>query len=216
MATSFGAPLICPVLIGRAPFLAALQRAIARARDGAGQVVLVSGDAGIGKSRLVSEVLSPATTQHALVLRAQCFEADRAVPYAPVIEALRALPISQSPHTLTEVLGPLADPLRALLPELAAALPIPPSTLPADPEHQRHRLFHTLTRLFAHVAATSPVILVLEDLQWADDATLQFLLHLSRHIAAWPLLLLATYRSSDVHARAGPFPCRTRPRTAGN
>jgi predicted ATPase len=61
------------------------------ARDGAGQVALVSGEAGIGKSRLVREALAPAATRHALVLRAHCFEADRAVPYAPVIEAVRAV-----------------------------------------------------------------------------------------------------------------------------
>lgn len=205
MATSYGAPVICPVLIGREPLLAALRDATDRARAGAGQVVLISGEAGIGKSRLIKEALAPMVTAHALVIRAHCFEADRALPYAPLNEALHMLPVCRDPDALADALGPHATPLLALLPDLAATLPASSATLPADPEQQRHRLFHALARLFAHIAADTTMIFALEDLHWCDDATLQFLLYFARQIATQPFLLIATYRSGEVHPTLGHF-----------
>src|SRR5262245_61749409 len=90
MTEPFAPTILCPVLIGRELQLAALNRLIAQVGDGHGQVALIAGEAGIGKSRLIAEVNARATSQGFAVLQGRCFEPDRALPYAPLLDLLRA------------------------------------------------------------------------------------------------------------------------------
>ncbi|HEY6409532.1 MAG TPA: AAA family ATPase [Ktedonobacteraceae bacterium] len=192
---SFSAPVICPVFIGRAPERDALYRLIDRTRSGEGRVALVSGEAGIGKSRLVAEAKAYAAAQDFLLLQGSCFQMDSSYPYAPLLDLLRA---SAAPTPDAPDPDPIVLEFARLLPELAPSLSGPlPAPLP-DPEQEKRRLFAALTRFFKERASQGPVLLVIEDLHWCDDVSLEFLQSLARFCATQPLLLLLTYRSDEV------------------
>src|SRR6266487_258752 len=95
MSIPLNKPVICPVLIGRPSELAALQALIAQIGNAPGQIVLISGEAGIGKSRLVAEAKMYAQEQHFLLLQGNCFPADRSYPYAPLLDLLRSSPAKE-------------------------------------------------------------------------------------------------------------------------
>ncbi len=103
--TLFGTPISCPVLIGRTAELTALHLLVDRARSGTGQIVLLSGEAGIGKSRLAAEAKTYATAQGFLLLRGQCFPTDRSCPYAPLLDLLRAFLATSSREQVATEMG---------------------------------------------------------------------------------------------------------------
>src|SRR6266566_3856327 len=184
---------MCPVFIGRVSERDALSRLIDRTRSGQGGVALVCGEAGIGKSRLVAEAKAYAEAQDFFLLQGNCFQMDSSYPYAPLLDLLRAsaVPTADAPD-------PIVLEFARLLPELAPSLAGPlPAPLP-DPEQEKRRLFAALTRFFKERASQRPVLLVIEDLHWCDDISLEFLQSLARSCAAQPLLLLMTYRSDEV------------------
>jgi len=165
----------------------------------------VSGEPGIGKSRLVAEAKAYAEALDFLVLlEGHCFQTDRAFPYAPLLDLFRwscaRFASTLLPDTLTSVVSTLAR----LLPDLAlrfpdlAALPAPPSV---DPEEEKRRLFAAMTHFLTEQAAQRPIVLSVEDIHWCDDLSLDFLLHLARRSRQVPLLLLITYRSDELHPR---------------
>src|SRR6266516_2582211 len=205
MAPPFNASVVCPILIGRTAELAAFHLLLDRAKSGQGQIVLLSGEAGIGKSRLAAEAKTYATAQGFLLLQGQCFPTDRSCPYAPLLDLLRShLAASPREQVATEM-GSLASALSPLLPDL---LPLPsdlPSRPPLDPEQEKRRLFAALAHLFLRQATQQPVLLIVEDLHWSDQTSLDFLHYLARRCAASPLLVLLTYRSDEVHPSLSHF-----------
>jgi DNA-binding CsgD family transcriptional regulator len=192
---SFSAPVICPLLVGRAPERDALYRLVDRTRSGQGQVAFVYGEAGIGKSRLVAEAKAYAGAHDFLLLQGSCFQVDSSYPYAPLLDLLRA---AAAPTSLGAALDPIVLEFARLLPELAPSLAGPLPAPLSDPEQEKRRLFAALTRFFKERASQRPVLLVIEDLHWCDDISLEFLQSLARFCAAQPLLLLMTYRSDEV------------------
>jgi len=115
--------LVCPTLVGRARQLASLDRALDGARRGTGQTVVVAGEAGVGKSRLIAELKRRAADAGARILQGACFEPDRSLPYAPLLDLLGALLSSSRPDESAALLGSRAAELVGLLPELAPWLP---------------------------------------------------------------------------------------------
>jgi len=198
MAAPFQKPVVCPVLIDRVNDLAALHVLIDQAKSGRGQVVLLSGEAGIGKSRLVAETKASAAAQDFLQLQGNCFQPDISSPYAPLLDLLRSSAARQLAAAVTSELAPFARELHQLLPDVVPLLPdrIPMSS--SDPEQEKHRLFAALTQFFTSQATKQPVLLIIEDIHWSDDASLEFLHYLARRCSAHPLLLLLTYRSDEV------------------
>src|SRR5437763_1779226 len=187
--------IVCPIVVGRTAELTALRLLIDRTRRGQGQVALVCGEAGIGKSRLVAEAKAYAQAQDFLLLQGNCFQMDSSYPYAPLLDLLRA---SAAPMPLGADPDPIVLEFALLLPELAPSLAGPlPAPFP-DPEQEKRRLFAALTRFFKERASQRPVLLVIEDLHWCDDLSLEFLQPLARFCAAQPLLLLMTYRSDEI------------------
>lgn len=166
-------------------------------------LVTVTGPPGIGKTRLVSEVARQVHDQGATVLFGRSFE-ENLRPYQSMAEAIRHL-VEQSglDHLISEVgeFGPLAN---RLLPELAGLLPqhAPPAKL--DPETERFLLFESVVAILRTAARQTPVLLVLDDLHWADQPTLLLLCHLLRALTSVPLMVLATYRDVEVE-RADPL-----------
>ncbi|MBE7473757.1 MAG: AAA family ATPase [Anaerolineales bacterium] len=183
-------PILCPKLIGRASDLEVIRHGLEQVRSGQGQTVLLSGEAGIGKSRLVVEVKKIAADLGFTLWQGSCFEPDRTLPYAPILDLLRTLLAAQP-----ESLHPYAADLVSLLPELTRLWPGLPPAPSGEPEQEKRRLFQILTRLCTDLG--SPLLLVIEDLHWGDDASLEFLRHLARRITARPILLLLTYRSDE-------------------
>jgi DNA-binding CsgD family transcriptional regulator len=190
--------VVSPGLVGREPQLAALSRMLEAARVGAGGVALVTGEAGIGKSRLVAELRARAERLGCLVLQGASFESGRTAPYAPVLDLLRTLAAAQ-PAGLADWLAPAGPQLAAALPEVSDYLPGVAPAPALEPEAEKRRLFHAVGRLFARIAADRPLLVVFEDLHWGDDASLELLASFARSTPSLPVLLVLTYRGEEAH-----------------
>jgi DNA-binding CsgD family transcriptional regulator len=199
MITPLDKSIVCPVLIGRATLLDALKHLVMRAVAGQGQVALIAGEAGMGKSRLVAEVTAHAQRQGFVVLQGHCFEPDRALPYAPLLDLLRVDLAGREPDAIAPALGPMAPQLAGLLPEYRSHADLAPLP-PLDPEQERRRIVQAFVQFFSHRATVQPQLIIVEDLHWSDDASLDALLALARRIAAHPILLLLTCRSDEIHS----------------
>src|SRR6202165_4600819 len=204
MEARFLPPITCPVVIGRVQELTTLRLLVDRVHSEEAQVALVSGEAGIGKSRLVAEAKASAGAQGFLLLEGQCFQTDSASPYAPLLDLFRAYCARWAPTSLPDSMHSFASRLSRLLPELAllfpdlATLPTPPSV---DPEEEKRQLFAAMTHFVTEQATQHLMLLVVEDIHWCDDLSIELLLHLARRCRQVPLLLLVTYRSDELQPR---------------
>ena len=205
METFSGTPISCPVLIGRATDLATLHQLIERAKGGKGHVALISGEAGIGKSRLVAEAKTYAAAHNFLLLQGNCFPADFSCPYAPLLDLLRAYAASQMAATTTSNIVPFTREMYPLLPDLVPLPPDRPLPSSPDPEQEKRRLFAALAQFFINQAGQQAVLLIIEDIHWSDDTSLEFLHYLARRSTTQPLLLLLTYRNDEVRPRLRQF-----------
>jgi predicted ATPase len=201
MMASYDQPIVCPVLIGRLPQLDSLCQCIDGAEGGRGAVAFVSGEAGIGKSRLITEASAYALAQGCLVLRGTCFPPDSESPYALFVDLLRTQFMRRTVPDPGSSPDPVARELFQLLPGIVPLLPDLIASPSLDPEIHKRRLFAALTHFFVRYATQQPLVLVCEDLHWSDDASLAFLHHLARQSADLPLILLATYRSEEAGLR---------------
>jgi predicted ATPase len=217
MSVPIDRPLVCPVVIGRAAHAEALDGLRAEARRGAGHVGLISGEAGVGKSRLIADTTARAAATGDLVLQGRCFEPDRAVPYAPLIDLLHAwlgTTPRQHPAATPE---PLSSELATLLSDLEGRSGQAAAELARDPHRAKRRWFQKLADLLTRRTASTPLLLlVVEDVHWSDETSLDFLLHLARAVAGRHILLLAQLpRRRDAQGRARTA-SRPRPRAPGN
>jgi predicted ATPase len=161
---------------------------------------------------LVAEALAAARTRRThdgqpglLVLQGRCFEPDRALPYAPLLDLLHTFFSARSPDDILREAGSTAPELVKLLPELATVLPDLAPTPAFEPEQEKRRLFQALTQFFTCLAARQPLLVVVEDVHWSDDTSLEVLLYLARRLAPHPILLVLTYRSDEVHPSLAHF-----------
>ncbi|MEU6523047.1 AAA family ATPase [Streptomyces sp. NPDC046924] len=189
---------VSPVFVGRTGELDALNTALARATAGTGepQALLIGGEAGVGKTRLVEEFAAGARRRGAVVAPGGCVEigAD-GLPFAPFSTALRGLR-RELPGPLAAAAAGQEEELARLLPELGT---VAPET--RRDEQGTARLFELTARLLERVAAEHTVVLALEDLHWADASTRHLLSYLFRTLRTGRLVVLATYRSDDIHRR---------------
>ncbi|MFF4212803.1 AAA family ATPase [Streptomyces sp. NPDC001796] len=187
---------VSPVFVGRDEELGALHDSLARAAAGEPQALLVGGEAGVGKTRLLEEFTAAAARRDVVVVLGGCVEigAD-GLPFAPFSTALRALR-RQLPEELAEAAAGQEEELARLLPELGEA-----RRGPRDDEEGMARLFELTARLLERIAARRTVVLALEDLHWADASTRHLLAYLLRTLRSGRLVVVATYRSDDIHRR---------------
>jgi DNA-binding CsgD family transcriptional regulator/tetratricopeptide (TPR) repeat protein len=186
-----------PEFVGRREELAALAAAVARASEGDGSAVLIAADAGIGKSRLIAEFSVRAQATGAIVVVGECLPIGESVlPYAPIVAALRAL-IRESPRPDIDVLaGPGGRELEQLLPELNDRPNGGASPAPSD--GSRARLFEAFLAVLTKTSRATPVVLVIEDIHWADRSTRDFVAFLVRAARRERLTLIASYRSEEL------------------
>ncbi|MEU6537655.1 AAA family ATPase [Streptomyces sp. NPDC047000] len=186
---------VSPVFVGRADELDTLHDALARAAAGEPQALLVGGEAGVGKTRLIEEFAAAACRTGAVVALGGCVEigAD-GLPFAPFSTALRALRRAL-PAELAAAAAGQEEELARLLPELGEAGP------GRHVEEGMARLYALTARVLERVAADRTVVLVLEDLHWADASTRHLLSYLVRTLRTGRLVVLGSYRSDDIHRR---------------
>jgi predicted ATPase len=199
MAHPIDAPIVCPILVGRELPLAALRERFDAAIAGQGLTVLVAGEAGIGKSRLVTEASISAREQGMRVLTGQCFEPDHALPYAPWRDLIRTHLLDQP--WAAEALAKVAPDLVDLVPELARFESGEASITSSASETDRRRVVDAVARLLAMLSKESPLLLIVEDVHWSDVASLELLLPLARRIHAssgLPATLIVTYRHDEI------------------
>ena len=183
-------------LVGRERELERLQDAWEDARAGARRLVLLAGGPGIGKTRLAGE-LARAAHAGGTVLYGGCQE-DALVSYEPFVEALRHYVRTAPLDGDRGRLGPGGAELARLIPELASELPDGRELAPDDPETRRYLMFEAVSSLLDVACERSPVLLVLDDLHWADRSTLQLLRHIVRGQTEAALLILGSYRDLEV------------------
>ena len=185
-------------LVGRAPEWAALLDAYA-AVAGDGRLVVIEGEAGIGKTRLAAELAGHARALGASVVGGRCYEEETGVAYGPFIEGLRA--VLADGRSLAGVPGHWLAEAGRLLPELAQTHPGLPEPGPLDGPAAGRQFFEGVSQvLLAACAGPVPGLLVLDDLHWADEASLDVLAYLVHRLEGRPLLLVACWRSEQVPA----------------
>jgi predicted ATPase/class 3 adenylate cyclase len=187
--------------VGRSEELRALKRAVEGALQGRGSLVMVGGEPGIGKTRLADEAGVYARLGGAQVLTGRCYEAESAVPYMPFVEAIRAYVATRAPEALRAELGEAASDVAKLVSEIRTRIPDLPSTARADGEEERYRLFEAVSSFLVNASHADPILLVLDDLHWADAPSLRLLQHLSRRLADSRLLVVGTYRDVELSRR---------------
>jgi predicted ATPase len=166
--------MLCPILVGRDAELASLDAILAEATTTGGRVALVGGDAGIGKSRLVDAFLARARTSGARTLVGHCAEAEARRPFGPFIDSLRG--VRDLPR-LVETQSDIAV---------------------ADPE-TRYRALRSFAAVFGDIANQQLLVVAIDDLQWADEATMDLFAYLARALHERPVLLVGSYRTDELH-----------------
>ena len=196
--TSFAAPSRRTSFVGREEERSEVLDALADATSGRGRICLISGEAGIGKSRLCAEISLEAEKNRVAVLVGHCSEQE-AVPYLPFVEILENwVDRWKSPEDLRRAMGEEGPELGRVLPKLRRIIPDLPAPFELAAEHARRQLFNSASNFIARRSREQPTMLVLEDLHWADDSTLAFIDHLSQRHSDLPLLVICTYRESGV------------------
>jgi DNA-binding SARP family transcriptional activator/tetratricopeptide (TPR) repeat protein len=184
-------------LVGRTRELDALEECWGEAVTGSRTLALLAGDAGIGKTRLAAELGRRARDDGALVLYGR-FDEEALAPYQPVVEMVRGWSSGASLEPLRERLGMRAAELAILFGEFGPP-PADPAAPPAhDPDARRMRFFDAVAALLGEIGAAAPLVLVFDDLHWADRPTLQLLRHLVRSPQPRRALLLGTYREAEL------------------
>jgi class 3 adenylate cyclase/tetratricopeptide (TPR) repeat protein len=187
---------LCPVVVGRVAEAARFTSALSSAKAGNGQTVVLGGEAGVGKSAFVRRADDQATADGFRILVGLTHQSDEGLPYAPFISAVRSGFRGLDRNELGRVLQRSAPDLAQLFPELGRL-----GGAEAATGIERHRLAVAFQHLFRAFAREAPVLLVLEDMHWADEASLELLQHVARELRDARIAILATYRSDEMHRR---------------
>ena len=185
-------------LIGRIQEFETLKRLLSQTIAGNGSMVMIGGEPGIGKSYLARALSREARRRGALSVIGHCHEMEGAPAYAPFVEMLEYIRRMAPREGLRYSLGENAPEVARLMPELRTIYPDIPPALQLPPEQQRRFLFNGFRSFVERAASVTPLIVVFEDLQWADESTLQLLEHFARTISSAPMLALCTYRDLDL------------------
>jgi len=188
-------------LIDRAKEMEVLREATDRAIHGDGGIVFLHGEAGIGKTRLARELGAYARSQGMRVLSGRCpalFRMDGVPPYVLWEEVIKDYLEACTPEQLFRVIGSYPIEVSKLVPELKQKLRTFPQSFPLSPEHSRDRLFEAVSQFITNISKETPLLVILDDLQWTDKSSLLLLHYLARGVYKESLLLLGAYRDTYV------------------
>ena len=186
------------VFVGRQREMGELRAALEESLAGRGQMVMLVGEPGIGKTRTAQELTTYAETQGARVLWGRCYEEEGAPPYWRWIQSIGSFISEQDPDQLSSAMGPGASHIAELIPGLREKLPDLTDPPALEPEPARFRLFDSVTTFLKNASQSQPLVIVLDDLHRDDHASLLLLEFLARGMAASNLLLVGTYRDVEV------------------
>src|SRR3984957_675929 len=187
-------------MVGRERELASLLSGLDDAASRRGCLVLISGEPGVGKTRMADEVATTADAKRMALLVGHCSEHEEAVAYLPFVEILEDFIDRESnPDVLRAALGNQAPELARLIPKLKNLLPELPLPLDLPPAQARRHLFNCFFDFVARIASERPTLMILEDLHWADDSTLSLLDHLTQRLSDLPLMVIGTYRDAELN-----------------
>jgi predicted ATPase/class 3 adenylate cyclase len=184
--------------VGRSMEFSHLIQLAERTKKSSGAMVLVGGEAGVGKTRLTDETAREARQLGLLVLAGHCLEMENAPPYLPVIEQIEQAARIVAPESLRKALGDNAPEVAKLVPELRRRFPDIPDPVTLPPEQEQHFLIHGVCQYIERAAQVQPMFLIFEDLHWADESTLLLLYHLAQRLHEIGVLVVGTYRHTEV------------------
>ena len=195
------ARVLCEVLVGRESEISLLEDALLATLRGDGGVVIVGGEAGMGKTRLVNDLVTRARRRGCVVMSGACSEAELSLPYLPFLEAIGNHLAREDVSALRERLGPAGEDLAQLFPQMGR-----PEPTGGDAQQAKLRLFESILALLRDAARSSALLVVLEDLHWADPATRELLDYATRRLRSTNVLILATYRTDEMHRKHALLP----------
>lgn len=184
------------LLVGRDDILARLDNAWETVRGGTRRLVLIAGEPGIGKTASAAVWSRAAFDQGALVLAGRCAP-EAVISYQPFVEVLHQLLSDRAAAAEIGRLGPQAAELARLVPDLASSLPTLPR-VKAEAGTERYLLYEAVVAGLQHIARLAPLVVVLDDLHWADAPSVGLLEHWARHPKQGPVLIIGTYRETDL------------------
>ena len=186
------------VFVGRERELDELHAGLEDTLGGHGRLFMLVGEPGIGKTRTAEELGTYARLRKAQVLWGRCYEGEGAPAYWPWIQAIRAYVHDRDPQVLLSEMGSGASDIAQVVSEVRERLPNLPTPPALGPEQARFRLFDGITTFLRNAARKQPLVLVLDDLHWADKPSLLLLQFLARELRGARLLVVGTYRDVDV------------------
>jgi tetratricopeptide (TPR) repeat protein len=189
------------VFVGRQQEMGDLKAALEDALSGRGRLLTLVGEPGIGKSRTAQELASYAGLRHAQVLWGRCYEGEGAPPYWPWVQAIRSYVRDKDPEELRSEMGAGAANIAGIVSDVSEKLPGLAAPAELEPEQARFRLFDSMTAFLKSASQRQPLVLVLDDLHWADHPSLLLLEFVARELPGSRLLVIGTYRDMELSRR---------------
>lgn len=200
-------PVPTPILVSeRTPFVgrqseqADLRRCLDSALAGRGTLVLLGGEPGVGKTRMAEEIAAEGRDRGALHFVGRCYEMEGSPPYFPFVEILETAARQVAPDALRSALADSAPEVARLVPSLKTLFDDIPEPLDMPADQARHHLFRGIREFIERAGRMQPLVLLLDDIQWAEESTLLLLEHIAQHLDGMAVLILATYRETELHA----------------
>jgi eukaryotic-like serine/threonine-protein kinase len=186
------------VFVGREREIKELRGSLENALAGAGGLLLLAGEAGIGKTRTAEELCTYGRLRGAQVLVGRCYEGEGAPSYWPWLQALRVYVQERSTAELIDQMGAGAADIAQIVPEIRERIPDLPAPPALDPDQARFRLFDSIAAFLRNAGRRQPLVLVLDDLHWADESSLLMLQFLSRELPEMRVFVIGTYRDLEI------------------
>src|SRR3990172_2097993 len=186
------------VFVGREKEMDELRAGLEDALSGRGRLLMLVGEPGIGKTRTSEEFATYAGLRNAQVLWGRCYEGEGAPAYWPWVQVIRSFVHDRDPAALMSEMGPGAADIAQVVSEVREGRPGLPAPPALEPEQARFRLFDSITTFLKNASKGQPIVLVLDDLHWADKPSLLLLQFLARELRGARLLVLATYRDVEL------------------
>ena len=185
-------------LVDRVSEMGRLRSALDKAAQGEGSLVFVAGEAGVGKTRIAEELSRLAKTSQFMTLYGRCSRREGKIPYSPWIEQIRDLVRGSPPQFLMKVVGGQGAEVAKLVPEITALVGPVMAFNSASPDQDRLRFIDAISQLVTNVSKDAPLLLVMDDMNWADAGSLDLMLSTARHAAGNRFLMVGIYRDVEV------------------